>query len=554
MQGSLCSLPTITASERALLIDTARSLNEWINHAEIDRGCLKKPRGSSEGLLPGQDFDERGDVAGVLERHGWARTGRIGAVNGTTTEYWRRPGKNQGQSASLIGGKIFYVFSSNAYPFDSGKAYGPFGVYAVLEHAGDFSRAAQELSSQGYGTKRGKARGQYNNCESLTPTSDFALTQLGLAERFANQHGENVRYCQSLGWLVWDGKRWAPDTTGAIKRMAKATVRTLYIEASLESDTRKRKDIADFGRRCEARQNLEAMIALGQSELPIPVTAEIFDRDIMLLNLENGALNLKTGHLQAHNRDDYITKLAPVVYAPDAACPLWDAFLNRIFQGNQNLIVFLQRLVGYSLTGSTVEHCFAVMHGKGANGKTTLLDTICGILGDYAQTAAFTTFLTRKNDGGIPNDIARLRGARLVCATEGEQGRALAESAIKQLTGGDRVAARFLHREYFEFRPTFKILLGTNHKPRIKGTDLAIWRRVKLIPFTETIPEDRQDRKLPEKLRAEAPGILAWAVRGCLDWQREGLGIPDEVRTATQAYRQEEDIVGQFIAECCCAS
>jgi putative DNA primase/helicase len=255
--------------------------------------------------------------------------------------------------------------------------------------------------------------------------------------------------------------------------------------------------------------------------------------------------------LNDHDKSDLITKVIPVTYDPNAECPKWLGFLDKIMDGNQELISFLQRTVGYALTGDTREQCFFILHGDGANGKSTFIKTIGALLGDYAQAASFETFLS-KNQGNVANnDIARMQGKRFISAVEAEESRRLAENVIKQVTGGDVVAARFLYREYFEFVPQFKIFLTTNHKPKINCNDPAIWRRVKLIPFTVSIPEEKQILDLDEQLKDEFSGILNWAIEGCLDWQRNGLQTPEEVVNATKDYRNEMDTVNEFLEECC---
>jgi len=380
----------------------------------------------------------------------------------------------------------------------------------------------------------------------------YHLTDLGNAQRMVARHGANLRYCHPWKrWFVWGGARWAQDDTAQVRRWAKDTVRAIYAEASRLPDEDRRKAVAKHALRSESDQKLRAMAALTESEPGIPVLPNQLDRQPWRLNVLNGTLDLRTGELLPHERADLMTKLAPVGYDPDATCPLWLAFLDRVMDSNEMLIRFLQRAVGYSLTASTVEQCFLILYGTGANGKSTFLQTVSAMAGDgYARQTPIETLLVRQGRG-IPNDIARLQGARLVTAQEAEEGQRLAESLVKQLTGGDRVAARFLHAEFFEFEPQFKIWLATNHKPAIKGTDYAIWRRIRLVPFTVTIPEAEQDKDLGTKLLAELDGILAWAVRGCLDWQRDGLGTPSEVIKATQVYRDESDVVGRFLEACC---
>ena len=325
---------------------------------------------------------------------------------------------------------------------------------------------------------------------------------------------------------------------------------TIYAEASRAADEDIRKRIAKHAMASESAHKLRAMLEMASSEPGIPVLPDQLDRDPWQLNVYNGTVNLRTGALEPHRADHLITKLAPVSYDPDADCPLWLSFLDRVMDGDRDLIGFLQRAVGYSLTADTGEQCFFILHGSGANGKTTFLQAISALLGDYALQTPTDTLLIRRG-GGIPNDLARLRGARLVTAIEADEGRRLAEALVKQVTGGDKVTARFLHAEFFEFVPEFKLWLGTNHKPAIRGTDWAIWRRIRLVPFNVTIPPEEQDHQLGQRLLAELDGILAWAVQGCLDWQREGLNPPPAVVNATAAYRDESDPLGTFLEDCC---
>ena len=348
--------------------------------------------------------------------------------------------------------------------------------------------------------------------------------------------------------MIWDGHRWVQDKSDKIKMIAKEVVRSIYFEAGQASDTTERQEISKHARKSESSYNVNAMITLAESE--VPVRAEELDQDPWLFNCQNGTLNLKTGILSPHRREDYITKLAPVNYDKKAPHRLWDAFLDRVFDGNKDLIAFMQRAIGYSLTGLADEQCLFILHGSGANGKTTFLQTISEILSDYAMQTPTETLLV-KAKGAISNDVARLKGARFVIASEAEAEQRLAENLIKQMTGGDTISARFLHQEFFDFKPTHKMFLGSNHKPIINGTDYAIWRRIRLIPFEITIPETERDPKMLEKLLQEKEGILAWAVEGCLRWQAEGLGMPAAVKEATAGYRNEMDVIEQFKSDCC---
>jgi putative DNA primase/helicase len=332
-----------------------------------------------------------------------------------------------------------------------------------------------------------------------------------------------------------------------VHRLAKKTVRSIYQEASDAEDEERRKALAKHAARSEGADKIKAMLELARSE--IPVSPDELDADPWLLNASNGTLNLRTGEILGHQREDLITKLAPVEYAPNAPAPVWEAFLERVLPGEE-LRAFVQRAAGYSATGNTSEQVLLINHGGGNNGKSTFQEALATALGDYSMRAP-TEMLMAKRAGGVPNDVARLKGARFVAASETEEGRRLAESLVKDLTGQDTISARFMRAEWFDFKPTHKLWLSTNHKPEIRGTDNAIWRRIRLVPWAVAIPPAERDRKLAEKLRGELSGILAWIVSGCIAWQREGLQAPAEVRKATAGYRSEMDVLGDFLADRC---
>jgi putative DNA primase/helicase len=374
-------------------------------------------------------------------------------------------------------------------------------------------------------------------------------TDYGNAERLVREHGADLRYTTAWGWMVWDGARWKRDETGETMRRAKATIRGMYT-ASWTLPEEAGAFLRKHAAKSESAAALKAMITLAASEHPVASAAADFDGDPWLLNTANGTLDLRAGDLRPHHRADLLTRVAPVVYDGQAACPHWRLFLHQIFNGDTDQILFLQRAIGYALTGSTREQVMFILYGTGANGKSTLLNVLQAVLGDYAQSTPATTLLVRP-DGAATNDLARLAGARFVAATESEEGKRLAEALIKQMTGGDKLVARYLRQEFFEFVPVFKLFFATNHKPVIRGTDLAIWRRIHLIPFSVTIPPEQRDATLTERLIAEAPGILAWAVEGCRMWQARGLAPPASVQAATEGYRSDMDLLAQFLAECC---
>lgn len=536
-RGDISRLPVISKEDRDYLIETARALNEWV---------VPKFEKNS-GKTPWTEYNETTDPLPLLTAKGWTElrlTGHTPA--GGRTILLRRPGKTQGHSGSVIDGKTFYCFSANAAPFEPQKAYSSFQVYALLNHGGDFKRAGRALSKDGFGDKQAPRE----KCEKQQKF--FMRTDLGNGERFAAQHRGKVLYCHPWEkWFIWDGKRWKLDGAATATKLAKQTVRSIYGEAEACEDDEQREQIAKWASKSEAKAKIDAMIALARSEPGIPVEPEDLDSDGWLLNCQNGTLNLKNGAFLPANPDHKITKIVNSTCSSDAACPTWLNFLEKIMDGNQELIEYLRRAIGYSLTGDDSEQCMFLLYGTGSNGKSTFLDTIKYLLGDYARQAEFSTFLMRKNDT-VRNDIADLRGSRFVVAIETENGQRLAESIVKQMTGGDTLKARFLFKEYFEFQPTFKIWLAANHKPVIRGTDNAIWRRIRLVPFAVTIADEEKDKLLKEKLKAEMPGILLWAVQGCLEWKENGgLGGCEAVETATAQYRCDMDAVSDFIDECC---
>jgi putative DNA primase/helicase len=293
------------------------------------------------------------------------------------------------------------------------------------------------------------------------------------------------------------------------------------------------------------------MVDLARAEPALQVSPERFDGHLYLLNVANGTLDLESGQLREHRREDLMTKLIPYPYNPDATCPDWEQFLDVVFAGDRDLIRYVQKAIGYTLTGSIGEQCFFLLYGQGKNGKSTLLDTVRTLLGDYGVTAPPSTFL-QKESGAASNDIARLVGERMITAVEPTQGAKLNESVLKQLTGDGKTSARFLYGEYFEFTPTGKIWIGANDKPRVRGTDLGIWRRVHLIPFEVQIPPERRIKDFHRKLLAqEGAGILTWAVEGCRKWLTEGLEPPSAVTDATKEYRADNDPIGRFLDDCC---
>jgi putative DNA primase/helicase len=379
------------------------------------------------------------------------------------------------------------------------------------------------------------------------------FTDLGNAKRFAARYRDRLLYCEKwTRWFDWDGMRWCDDETLEVYRLASLLIRGLYPLAKRIRDADERQDFLKHLARSESFRAQTAMINLAKADPAFAVRPGDLDRDPWLLTVENGTLDLRTGKLRPHDQRDRITKLAPVRYDPTASCPNWLEFLQLVMGGNQRLVSFLQRAFGCCLTGITSDKAMFILYGaSGDNGKSTMVDVIQLLLGDYAVRTPTETFL-RKKDGAIPNDVAKLKGARFVWASENERGSRLSESLIKEMTGGDKLSARFMRGEFFEFYPEFKPWLATNHKPQVRG-DRALWNRLKLIPFHVTIPKDRQKprHEVMAMFRREFSGILNWALEGCLEWQRDGLGVPEEVVQATREYEAEQDTFAMFLEEKC---
>lgn len=373
-------------------------------------------------------------------------------------------------------------------------------------------------------------------------------TDQGNAERLIEAHGADLLYCfPRKTWYVFDGVRFAPDQSGSIYQRAKETVRNIYSEAARCDDPEERKTLSRWAALSESTNRLEGMIALARSD--VPVMPRQLDTDPMLLNTLNGTIELCSGKLRPHARADLITKLAPVEYDPAATAPRWEQFLTEVMPDPEER-AYLQRASGFSITGDPSEEKLFFAHGGGQNGKTTYFNAMRRMLGDYARQAVADLLIARQGDRHS-TEIADLWGMRFVTTVETEENRRLAEVQVKLLTGGDPITARRMHQNSEEYLPTHHLWLASNHRPVIRGTDLAIWVRIHLVPFVVTIAPERRDKHLADTLKAELPGILAWAVRGCLEWQRIGLQPPQAVTGATEAYRSEQDTVGRYLAERC---
>lgn len=400
-------------------------------------------------------------------------------------------------------------------------------------------------------------QGEVNAQTEQTGQRLYSFDDTGNAERFVDLFGEQVRYCYTdKRWLWYDGRKWCTDMTGTVKRLADKAVACMAAEAKvyaqLDADegTDMAKAFEKHMKSCRSNKSKNAM--LSEVMHHVPVLPAQMDRFKTVLNTPGGVIDLRSGGISPHDPMTYLTKMTAVEYSENADCPRWLAFLDDIFRGDKDLIRYVQKAVGYSLTGSTTEQCAFFLYGTGRNGKSTFIDIIRDIFGDYAANIQPETIMVRSNQStAINSDIARLKGARLVTSVEPNEGVRINEGLLKQLTGDDTVTARKLYGDEFEFKPEFKLWMATNHKPVIRGTDTGIWRRIHMIPFTVQIPEEKIDRRLKYKLSAELTGIFRWAVEGCLLWQKEGLKMPRAVLEEVREYRREMDVISAFVEDKC---
>lgn len=398
---------------------------------------------------------------------------------------------------------------------------------------------------------------------------DSELTDVSNASRFAKRFTGQLLYVPARGqWMEFSSHAWRPDMLGQVTQRAIQVTQDMMLEAAqLSIEAVRARDKAEraalaaeaeallrHARKSQQKPRLDAIVAIAATDARIAVEQARLDADDLLLGVQNGVLQLGDSTIFRDGRpEDLITRQAGTEWLgadEDVRCPQWERFLEQV-QPDPDVRWWLQKFVGYCLTGKTSEQLFVVMHGTGANGKSVMVEIIKRLLGTHAQTVQFSTF-TERDPNAIRNDLASLDKARLVVASEGPEGARLDEGIVKQVTGEDAITARFLHREFFTYTPRFKVVLVTNHKPVISGTDNGIWRRVVLVPFPVTIPRDQQDKQLLDKLTAELPGILAWAVAGFHAWREQGLGeLPKALALANAEYRRDSDVLGFWLEDNC---
>jgi len=390
---------------------------------------------------------------------------------------------------------------------------------------------------------------QYTDASSI-PSTAPNCSDLGNAERFASRYYGTIRYItEHKQWMVWKDDRWSAVNAHEILAMACQVAKSIHVEAAFLDSAEQQREVSRFALASQNKGRLQAMVDLAITQPGIAVSQATLDANPIFLGVENGVVDLATGKLLPNAPEYLITKYVRAPYSDATECAIWLGFLNTIFDGDQTLIEYIQKAIGYTLTGKTDEQILFMLCGAGANGKTVFIETIRRLLGDHARAMSADTLMSTSYSRQS-NDIARLEGARLVTVSEINEGKRFDEERIKKLTGGDRVNARYLYQEDFEFTPYFKVWICTNHKPNA-GDGHAMWRRIRLIPFNVTIPAEQQDRTLLAKLENELPGILNWAVQGCLKYQQQGLTEPECIKDATNEYRREMDKLQQWLDDMC---
>ena len=387
----------------------------------------------------------------------------------------------------------------------------------------------------------------------LSTDYQYHLTSLGNSERFILRHGPNVRYCaEGETWLYWNGKRWAYDTAGKMKQRAKDTIKAMFDSLKDMDSGEERDKVYKWIKRSETNGQLEEMLKLAATDPNLVVQPSELDAQPNLQCVGNGVVDLRSGELLTPKREWLLTRHTTTEYDPEARCPEWEAFLESATDGNKELVGFLQRAVGYSIQGSTKEEVIFVGHGPGGTGKSTFIEAVSRAIGDYQMTANFSTFLKKDRvSGGPTEEIARLNGARMVCSIEVDDGQKLAEGLVKQMTGGDVVAARFLYKGTLEYRPQMKLWLICNHVPHIQSDDDAMWRRLVRVPFVHKPAKPNLSLKATLTSKPARRAVLAWAVRGAVEWYRHGLQIPESVRLSTASLRDDMNPLKQFLDDCC---
>ena len=567
LRGTPDDIPVLTEAQTGDLLRLCASFDERVDPpADTWQEPQKKGGNPWDNIVSVPEFLRQPDRPGDLfnAEKTWQDV-LVGWVPVFTSEqgvtHWRRPGKKPGTGWSATtnhhGWDLLYVFTTST-PLVAERGYTKFSAHTMLHHGGDFSAAARVYSQARNKEQsaslivRDSLRRRKDSVEAHAntgaPPKIRSLSDLGNAGRFFDQNINQVLYVsEARAWYVYTGKVWRRDLTKATQKRAARIAESIHEEVAGARDEAERLTIARWAHRSESRASIENLLVLSQAMLS--VASEELDSPKgsgWLLNCGNGTLDLRTGTLRPHDPRQRLTKLVDVDYDPKAECPRWERFLEEIFLGNEDLIHFVWKALGYSLTGDCSEQCFFLLHGHGQNGKSVFLSILQRVLSDYASQTTGETWVAHRQEG-VRNDIAALKGARLVSSPELPQ-RRINEELLKQVTGSDTLTSRFLYGEYFSFVPELKLWMACNELPAL-STSYGIWRRVNLIPFNYTV--EHPDPHLGDALDQERAGILSWMVRGCFEWQANRLHAPGAVADATASYRNDSDILGLFLSECC---
>jgi putative DNA primase/helicase len=578
LAGDTKNLAEITADERDALFTIARMLDQMPATEQPTPTTPEQPTSTADfgGVKPGEDYEQRTDWADILTPHGWRLLGQHG-----NTRYWQRPGKT-GIGPSATTGHAddrdrLYVFTTST-EFDAERPYTKFGAYALLEHGGDHSAAAKELRRRGYGsapttpTGRPQLRIVNGFTQPITgaPPVDGAnalqtdtapraaassgswpesFTDDGNALLFVDTYGNQLRYVpQRSMWLLWEGHRWAWDEGGLVVELARDMIRdldpTVFGDEDLEKAARKHKASS------LSRDKVNAAIHLSRTDRRVVAPASELDAIATHLNTPGGIVDLVTGEMHPSDPGALHTRSTAVEPDFEADAPRWQTFLADTFGEDTELAAFVQRLAGYSASGDTRFHVLPFLHGPGGNGKTVFLDVLRILLGDYAATAPNTFLMVGQQQH--ETEVARLAGLRLVVVSEVNQDARFDEAKMKLLTGGDALTARFMRQDHFTFEPTHHLWLMGNHLPAVKAGGDSFWRRLRLVPFTRTVSEEKKIDGLARILaNEEGPAILAWMIRGAVDAFAAKLREPAAVMAFTESYAEEEDALARFMEDCC---
>lgn len=562
--GSIETIATISEDERELLWSLLAMLDEEPMRDVLDeQQPMQGILGQVAGQRPGDDFCERATWDEILTPHGWTKYARMGSGYS-----WRKPDKSgigisatTGQSADGV--DRLYVFSTST-AFESERPYNKFAAYALLEHGNDYSAAAAALAAKGYGKQpqqstvaTSNAPREYAGDEEsdyradvtdttsspLSPAMTLAQSEDGHSQAIIAEYGRDIRYCHQMGrWLHWDGSRWEVQSHGGgiVREYAKAIARSYSDER--EWAVHKKRSLTSAG--------VNGALAMSTTDFRIEVDVKELDSYPWELNTPAGIIDLRSGDLLPSDPARLHTK--STIVAPDFAADQspWLAFLHTTFQGDAELIDYIQRLMGYACVGEVREAVLPVFYGQGSNGKTVLLETVQTLLGDYA-TVAPQHFLVQ-GPSQHATEIAALAGVRFVIASETNEGQKFDEAKVKILTGGDSIKARFMRQDEFTFKPSHLLVMMTNHRPEVGSGGTSFWRRLREIPFLNQIPEDKRDPELQQRLIVEhGPAIMAWLAQGAAEYAARGLQEPDKVKAATKTYEASTDTVGRFVDEMC---